>query len=339
MKRRGNLYSSICSIANLMEADRRARKGKRNQPGVIKHDRRRGCNILTLHNMLADKTYRTSAYNHFKLCDPKPRDICSLPYWPDRIAQHAIMVRLESIFTESFTADTYSCIKGKGVHAADQAIVKMLRDTGGTEYCLKLDVRKFYPSIDHDILKALLRRKFKDAELLWLLDEIIDSAPGVPIGNYLSQYFANYYLSGLDHLLKETLKVKYYVRYADDLIIFSSDKPYLHRLRCFIQEYLQTRLNLAVKGNYQVSRVDEGIDVLGYVYYHTHKLLRKRNKKNFARAMRAGKGREAIAGHLGLAKHCNSRNLIKKLTNESIQRAGHKVKEPDRREIRNNRDH
>ncbi len=313
MKRENNLYKTVCSIPNLIEADKRARKNKKKQPGVKKHDSRRGCNILLLHNMLVEKTYRTSPYSNFNVNDPKPREISALPYWPDRIAQHAAMIPAERIFNTNFTADTYSCIKGKGVGAADRKLVKILKDVPGTEFCLKIDVTKFYPSIKHHILKQRLRRKFKDNDLLAFYDEIIDSAPGVPIGNYISQYFANFYLSGLDHWLKEVKRVKYYVRYADDMIFFSHSKELLHQLRVAIQEYLAMHLELTIKSNYQVMRTDEGIDVLGLVYYHTHKLLRKRNKQKLARAVKKGKNRAAIAGHLSLPKHCNSKHLLKKL--------------------------
>jgi RNA-directed DNA polymerase len=126
-----------------------------------------------------------------------------LPYFPDRITHHAVMNILEPIFMQLFTSDTYSCIKKRGIHAAALAVKKALRNEPATRYCLKLDIKKFYPNIDHQVLKHLLRRKFKDEDLLWLLDEIIDSAPGLPIGNYLSQYFANFYLTYFDHWIKK----------------------------------------------------------------------------------------------------------------------------------------
>ena len=132
-------------------------------------------------------------------------------------------------------------------------------------YCLKLDVRKFYPSINHYVLKKMLRRKFKDADLLWLLDEIIDSAPGLPIGNYLSQYFANFYLAYFDHWIKEEKRVKYYFRYADDMVILSDDKSYLHDLLKEIGKYFNEELKLEIKSNYQIFPVDSrSIDFVGY---------------------------------------------------------------------------
>jgi hypothetical protein len=195
-----------------------------------------------------------------------------------------------------------------------------LKDIPGTQYCLKLDITKFYPSVDHSVLKQLLRKKIKDTDLLWLLDGIIDSAEGLPIGNYLSQYFANFYLTYFDHWIKEEKKVKYYFRYADDMVILSDNKPYLHQLLCEIREYLQENLKLEVKDNYQVFPVeDRGIDFVGYVFFHTHVLLRKSIKQSFARMLARNKNPQSIASYKGWAKHCNSKNLVKKLLNEQVQ--------------------
>ena len=299
---------------NLILADKRARKGKSAQYGVIAHDKHRESNLKLLHKMLSEKTFTTSQYARFIIYDPKEREIFRLPYFPDRIAHHAIMNILEPIFRASFTADTYSCIRGKGIHAAADKLKHALKDKPGTMYCLKLDIRKFYPSIDHQILKDLLRRKFNDRDLLWLLDDIIDSTDGVPIGNYLSQYFANFYLSYFDHWLKEDLKVKHYFRYADDLVFLSGDKRYLHWLLHEVRHYLDTRLKLQLKDNYQVFPVEaRGIDFLGYRFYHTHTLLRKSIKQNFARKVAVGISRQSLASYIGWAMHCNSRHLLKKL--------------------------
>lgn len=334
MKRVNNLYPQIYSLENLQLADSIARKGKMDQYGVKVHILHQEANILHLQQQLIDKTYRTSAYKHKTIVENKVREISILPYFPDRIAHHAAMNILEPVFTACFTSDTYSCIKGKGIHAALEALKIALTDIPGTWYCLKLDIKKFYPSIDHAILKQLLARKFKDADLLQFLFEIIDSAPGVPIGNYLSQYFANFYLTYFDHWLKEQKRVKYYFRYADDLVILSDNKPQLHQLLADITSYLHQQLKLTVKQNYQVFPVDaRSIDFVGYRFYHTHILLRKSIKKNFARKMKRNPNRASLASYMGWAKHCNSRNLIKKLTydNQNLQSAKHQVKKPDRR--------
>lgn len=314
MKRINNLYQQICSIENLQLADAKAQKGKAQQYGVILHNRNKEANILKLHEMLLNKTYSTSNYSTFKVYEPKEREVFRLPYFPDRITHHAVMNVLEPIFMACFTNDTYSCIKGKGIHAAANALKTALIDHRGTQYCLKLDIKKFYPNVNHAVLKQLLRRKFKDADLLWLLDEIIDSANGLPIGNYLSQYFANFYLTYFDHWIKETKAVKYYFRYADDIVILSDNKPHLHELLAEIKHYLHHQLALTVKENYQVFPVAaRSIDFVGYRFYHTHILLRKTIKQRFAKAVKKKNNKASLASYWGWAKHCNSKNLIKKL--------------------------
>ncbi len=317
MKRIGNLYQKINSIDNLLLADSIARKGKSKQLGVIEHDKNRSNNIQMLHDMLKNKTYKTSEYTTFTIFEPKERVIFRLPYYPDRITHHAIMNILEPIFVQAFTKDTYSCIKKRGIHAAANAVKKALKDKGATQYCLKLDIKKFYPNVDHNVLRQLLRRKIKDNDLLWLLDEIIDSTEGLPIGNYLSQYFANFYLSYFDHWLKEEKCIKYYFRYADDMVILAENKPYLHQLLAEIRLYMQDKLNLEIKQNYQIFPVDvRGIDFVGYVFRHTHTLLRKSIKQNFARMITKRKNNKSIASYKGWACHCDSKNLLKKLLDE-----------------------
>lgn len=315
MKRIGNLYDRIISVENLILADRVARRGKRNTHGVRIHDKNPEDNIRRLHSMLKEGTYKTSEYHVFKITCPKEREIYRLPYYPDRIVHHAVMNVLEPIWINIFNSDTYSCIKGRGIHGAARKIKQHLKDVENTRYCLKLDIRKFYPSIKHDILKSILRKKIKDDRLLTLLDEIIDSAPGVPIGNYLSQYFANLYLAYFDHWMKESLRVKYYYRYADDIVILDSSKEKLHCLLAAIGNYLAIELDLEIKSNYQIFPVESrGIDFVGYRFYHTHTLLRKSIKKRFARAvMRKGSSIQTHAAYWGWAKHANCINLLSKL--------------------------
>jgi RNA-directed DNA polymerase len=322
MKRIGNLYEKICSVENLRLADAIARKGKSKQHGIQVHDRNREENIQLLHLALVNKTFRTSLYTTFPIFEPKERIVFRLPYYPDRIVHHAVMNVLEPVFISVFTTDTYSCIKGKGIHAAARAVKRALKDEAGTTYCLKMDIKKFYPSVDHDILKQLLRRKIKDQDLLWLLDEIIDSAAGLPIGNYLSQYFANFYLTYFDHWIKEVKQVRYYFRYADDLVILYYDKAYLHTLLSEISDYLKTNLHLTVKENYQVFPVaSRGIDFIGYRFFHTHTLLRKSIKQNFARMLARRPNNLSIASYYGWCCHADTKHLLKTLlSNERFQR-------------------
>jgi retron-type reverse transcriptase len=308
---------------NLMLADQKASKGKSSQYGVITHAKNREANLATIYHDLITKTYTTSKYKTSVVMEPKERLVHKLPFYPDRIVHHAIMNVLEPVFTNLFTADTYSCIKGRGIHGLANNLRKALdQDRPGTEYCLKLDIRKFYASIDHDILKQLLRRKFKDNDLLWLLDDIIDSADGVPIGNYLSQYFANFYLTYFDHWIKEVKGVKYYFRYADDIVICSDNKVFLHNLLTDIKEYLSTELKLDVKGNHQVFPVSvRGIDVVGYRFFHTHTLLRKSIKKNFARKVARNGSHSTISAYYGWTKHADCKHLFKTLlTYEQLSR-------------------
>lgn len=323
MKRINHLYDQIISPENLGLADARARKGKLKSRGVMRHDLNRENNLVILHQSLVLGTYKTSPYDVFKMVtdNNKEREIFRLPYYPDRIMHHAILNVLEPIWVSMYTADTYSCIKGRGIHGAFFKLKRaLLSDPEGTRYCLKLDIRKFYPSIDHDILKLIIRKKIKDNRLLKLLDEIIGSAPGVPIGNYLSQYMANLYLTYFDHWLKEDQKVAYYYRYCDDMVILHDDKNYLHALCDRIRDYLLTNLNLTLRSNYQVFPIESrGLDFLGYRFYHTHILLRKSLKKRFAKKVIRMKVRNAESlrtlqsAYWGWAKHCNSKNLLKKL--------------------------
>lgn len=187
MKRINNLYPKIYAPENIELADNKARKCKRTRYGVKKHDKNREWDNFILSLTLRNEEYKTSEYNTYTIYEPKERLIFRLPYYPDRITHHAIMNVMEPIWTKIFTRDTYSCIKNRGIHALAGKLKDDLRkDREGTRYCLKMDIKKFYPSIDHDILKMIIRKKIKDKSLLKLLDEIIDSADGVPIGNYLS---------------------------------------------------------------------------------------------------------------------------------------------------------
>ncbi len=300
MKRVNNIYQQIISIENLTLANKKARKGKGKQYGVKVFDKNPQENLELLHKMLFEKSYETSEYTTFKVFEPKERLVFRLPYFPDRITHHAVMSVLEPLFTKWFTNDTYSSIKGKGIKNAADNLKAALQDKANTTYCLKLDIVKFYPNVDHDILKLLLRKKFKDNDLLWLLDEIIDSADGLPIGNYLSQYFANFYLTYFDHWIKENHQVKYYFRYADDIVILSDNKEHLHHLLSEIKKYLSDNLKLQVKRNYQIFPVQtRGIDFVGYIFYQTHTLLRKSIKKRFAKAISKTKNKATIAVYYG----------------------------------------
>ncbi len=306
MKRIGNLYDKIISLENLRNADKIARRGKLKQYGVKKHLENAEENLSWLYELLNHRKFETSEYSQFEIYHPKHRVIARLPYYPDRIIQHAIILQIGSILTKTFNADTYSCVKGRGILKASKNLRKALQDDKHNQYCLKLDVKKFYENIDHSILKGLLRKKFKDKNLLNLLDEIIDSNKiGLPLGSLVSQYLANFYLCYLDHFIKQELKVKYYFRYMDDLVVLSNDKQELHNFLAKIRAYLGD-LKLEIKDTYQVFPVeDRGIDFIGFVHRKNYTLLRKSIKKNYI------KNKNKIT-HWSWLKHCNSINLKRK---------------------------
>jgi RNA-directed DNA polymerase len=333
MKRKGNIYNDMISMENLYEAYRRARKRKSKQKGVIEFDKNLEPNLLQLHHELVTKTYRTGAYTHFTVRDPKVRKISSLKF-RDRIVHHLIMIPLEKVIVSTFTADTYSSVKGRGTHKAKEALTGQLKNVADTTFCLKMDVKQFYPSVKNAIIKILIRKKIKDKDLLNLLDEIIDSAEGLPIGNLLSQYFANLYLCYLDHVIKARFGVRRYCRYADDMIITDSDIKYLHAIRALIEEYLWCELGLELKSNYQIFPVKKRrIDFVGYPQDHETIQIRKRTKQNCFRMIARTPNRQSLASYKGCTKHANCINLNKKITlkyEQSIQRIRDKIKEPDR---------
>ena len=229
----------------------------------------------------------------------KRRVLYKLPYYPDRIIQWAILQKIEPVFNSVFTDFTCASLPQRGIHYASKKLRTYLgKDYEGTKYCLTMDIRKFYASIDHNILKDLLKKKIRDKRLLRLLFLIIDSkndviitdlglteeekelynqqGKGIPVGSYLSQYLANFYLAFFDHWLKEELHCKYVIRYMDDLIILSDSKEFLHNARIQIQDYLWQNLKLEVKPNWQIFPVDaRGIDFVGYRHYHGYTLVRK----------------------------------------------------------------
>lgn len=322
MKRLGHLYQKIHDFDNLRQAEANARKGKKHQPGVKLFDQNPEGYLLLLQESLINKNFKTSQYETFTIYEPKERVISKLPYFPDRVLHHAVLNVLKPYFHSWFTANTYANIDGRGVHLAIDKMRCALQNKPETLYCLKMDIKKFYPNVDHAILKQLLQKKFKDEDLLWLLFEVIDSADGLPIGNYLSQYLANFYLTFFDHWVKEQLAVKYYFRYANDMIILASNKPQLHHYLHEIKGYLKNELNLDLKHNYQIFPVEKrGIRTLGYVVFHTHVLLAKHIKKSLVRAAKKKRPNQmSIASLKGWAKHANTNNLINKLLiNEQLQ--------------------
>jgi RNA-directed DNA polymerase len=311
MKRYNNLYPNICNIKNLILADKKARKSKKNIQ-IKEFDKATGCNLLLLQNMLLFEEFTCSDYRTFKIFEPKERLIYELPYYPDRIVHHAIINIMDKIWINLLTKDSYGNIKGRGIHKCLESIIKDINKCEDDLYCLKLDIKKYYPSIDNNILKDLLRKKIKDNKLLNLLDNIIDKEQGIPIGNYLSQYFANIYLSYFDHWLKEDIKVGYYYRYVDDIIILDKNKSRLHSILSDINNYLYKNLRLKIKENYQIFPTDKRlIDFLGYRFNKKVIKVRNKIKKNFIKSVKQNK-EKSIPSYIGWIKHTKNNNLLKK---------------------------
>lgn len=325
-----DLFNSICSMDNLYRAYQNAKSGKGWYKEVKQIEKRPFYYLAGLQYMLKNHLFKTSEYEIFILNEgKKKRDVYKLPFFPDRIAQWAILQVIESFLVANMTADTYSAIPGKGI----QPIVNDLRgyyktkrvdgkkksvwvpsillsDEENTRYCYKIDLHHYYQSINHEVLKQKFRKVFKDPELLWLLDEIADSIntateedlielslsgeievdpnTGIPIGNYMSQYSSNFYLSSFDHWVKEELHVKHYYRYMDDVVIFASSKEELHEIHRKVTAYTRDYLHLNIKGNYQIFPTKvRGVDFVGYRFFGEYTLLRKSTAINFKRKMRA----------------------------------------------------
>lgn len=310
MKRYGDIYDKICTIENLREAHRNARKDKLFYKEVKMVDADPDKYLYQIQEMLISGTYEVSDYALSIINDKgKERELAKLPYFPDRIIQWAIMLQIEPIFLKVFCPHTCASIPGRGISKAQELLHGYLKDVPGTQYCLKIDVSKFYPNIDHEILKRLLERKFKDKRLLQLLFKIVDSVPekGVPIGSYLSQYLANFYLAYFDHWMKETLRLKYVVRYMDDVIVLSDSKEHLHEVRRQMDEYLQNELNLHLKPNYQVFPVDaRGVDFIGFRSFHGYTLLRKRTAVKFKARMNKIQRKQDAGKLISFSEWCSA---------------------------------
>lgn len=282
MKRVGHIYEQVCKIENIQEAILRSSVGKRDKRYVRRILENIDHYALVIRQLLVTKSYVPSPYTIKTIRDGssgKERTIYKPRYFPDQIIHWALMLQLQPVFMHGMYAYTCGSIPGRGTSYGQKALRKWLdRDYGGTKYCLKMDIAKFYPSIDGEVLKGLLRQRIKDPGCLWLLDAIIDSnRQGLPIGNYTSQWLSNFFLQGLDHFVKEQLGAKHYLRYVDDLVILGPNKRTLHRVRVAIGAYLAS-LRLQLKQDWQVFRISaRAIDFLGLRFFRDKTILRKRN--------------------------------------------------------------
>ena len=292
MKRYGNIFAKICDMDNLILAHRCAKEDKLFYKEVIMVDENPEKYLTKIQSMLKEGKYlvRPEDYNVSTINDKgKERELWKLSYYPHRIIQWAIMLQIEGVFMEVFCTHTCASLKERGIKHAYNLTKGYMKNQYASRYCLKIDISKFYPNINHEILKQLLRKKFKDQELLSLLDMLIDSFPGergVPIGSYLSQYLANFYLAYFDHWLKEEMKVKRIVRYMDDVVIFHHSKVYLHLLLFKMSAYLASRLKVKIKTNWQIFPAGiRGVDFVGYRFFYGFILLRKSTCRKFKKKM------------------------------------------------------
>ena len=278
MKRAGNLMEKIYDFDNLYNAYYKACRGKLCKSSVQKYSNDLSKNINTLRNELISRKISVGNYHYFQIYDPKLRQICAADFG-ERVLHHSIMNICHPYFERNLIFDTYATRIGKGTYCA---IDKGRYAAKKYEYVAKLDMRKYFDSISHIILKDKLRRLFKDQSLLSLFDLIIDSyesspGKGIPIGNLTSQYFANYYLSSLDHYAKEVAKIPVYIRYMDDILLFGNSHKEINEYVQAVIKYASEKDELEVKPPI-ISKTEKGISFLGYVIYKNKLLLNKRSK-------------------------------------------------------------
>ena len=276
MKRVGGLWEKICDPGNIREAHYQARKGKSHYTEVKWVNANEDMAIEQIRHALVSKTFTTSPYQVEDRFDGrKMRTIHKLPYYPDRIVQHALVQVCEPIWKASFIRDTFQSITGRGTHDARKRVKKAIRDYPEA-YALKFDIHKYYPSVTNEILKVKIRRKIKCPDTLWLLDDIIDSCKGLPIGNYTSQYLGNLYLSDFDWRVKQTIKPLAYFRYCDDLVLMAKDSATAHDYKNEAFAILEKEYGLRVKKDWQVFPIQKrGLDFVGFVFRPESIQLRK----------------------------------------------------------------
>ena len=323
MKRVGNLYHKIYDIENIKLAHKNARKGKTHYTEVKIVDDNLDYYCELLQKTLQNNTFKNSPYEVFTKKDKgKVRTIYKLPYFPDRILHHAILQVLEPIWKKTFIKNTYQSIKGRGVHRAKSDVSKAIKSFKDSDevYYGQIDIEKFYPSIDNEILSNIAARKIKCKNTLALLDEIINSTKGLPIGNYISQYLGNLYLTYVDHYVKEVLKIKHYFRYCDDIVILDvSIEIIKSNIKLIITKIKELRLK--VKGNIKINNLNTGLDFLGFVFKRRCILLRRSIASAFKAATLnfinkpSARSLISVISYNGWIIASNSYNLWKKYIN------------------------
>lgn len=323
-------FNNIVSAENLLEAWQEFAKGKRSKKDVLEFSWCLMHNIFELHHDLVNYTYKHGSYQVFHICDPKPRIIhkaCVM----DRLLHHAIHRLLYPFFDRVFIADSFSCRLNKGVHKAlnrfDSFSRKVSRNNIRTCWVLQCDIRKFFATINHQKLTEILKECIPDEKVMWLLKQVIASfnsgqhGTGLPLGNLTSQLFANVYMNEFDQFVKHKLKLKHYIRYADDFVVLAANKSYLEKQVIPMRDFLQNHLCLELHPRkVSITTLSSGIDFLGWVHFPNYRVLRVKTRKRMMRRITARPNLEILNSYLGLLKHGNSyklQNQIKKSSNFS----------------------
>ncbi|MBI2066327.1 hypothetical protein HYT60_02395 [Candidatus Woesebacteria bacterium] len=323
-------YDDIISIENLFQAWEEFKKGKRSKKDVQIFERNLETNLFELHSKLKNKTYKHGSYKSFFVQDPKRRHIHKASV-EDRVVHHLLYKFLYELFDPTFVYDSYSCRLGKGTHKGVERLKTFSRKVSEnyrrTCFCLKCDIKKFFASVDRKILKSLLNKRIKNENIFWLLEEVIDSfsseaeaTKGIPLGNLTSQIFANIYLNELDQFVKHKLKIRYYIRYADDFVILSSSERCLNQYISSLEKFLARELILELHPEkITVRKLDWGIDFLGYIILPYYVLPRTKTKRRIFKKLKEKAGSEVVGqslqSYLGYLKHANSHKVVQELKN------------------------
>ncbi len=321
-------FEEIISLENLLLAWKKFVIGKKLRKDVQEFELHLMRNIIALHTDLKNKTYTHWSYQAFNISDPKPRNIHKASV-RDRLIHHALYRILYPFFDKKFIADSCSCRIGKGTHEALERFQsfyqKVSKNQTKTVWVLKCDVKKFFASIDQNILLEILRGHIADENIIWLLSQIIRSfystkkGVGLPLGNLTSQLLVNVYMNEFDRYVKHRVKARYYIRYADDFVFLSENRKQLESVLSRIDEYLLVRLKLDLHPNKVfIKTFSSGVDFLGWVHFSNHRVLRTVTKRRVFRVIKETKGkRETVQSYLGLHTHGNTRKLMERIINHS----------------------
>lgn len=324
-KQLNTTFEEIVSTENLLEAWEEFVRGKRGKQDVQEFNRHLMDNLDHLHTDLVACNYKHGPYYAFTIADPKPRNIHKASV-RDRVLHHAIYKKLYPFFDRTFVADSFSCRLEKGTHEAMQRFKYMANraSKNNTQTCwtLKCDIRKFFASIDQEVLLYILSTYIPDRKILWLLGQIISSfhstAPGkgLPLGNLTSQLLVNVYMNEFDQYVKHRLRAKYYVRYADDFVLMACNKELLEKAVRPIATFLEYCLLLSLHPNkVSIQTISSGVDFLGWVHFPKHRVLRTTTKRRMHRRIRENPEPETLASYLSLMKHGNTERLRAEVLN------------------------